>query len=127
MYEKGSCSTGLQTVGFDVFRRNVSDVVDGGSGTTELEGDFTHSDVMGTLGVVIVVVEGTVGGGIVLEEVVDVVLNGLDRAESGIAGDAMTECFPASGVLLISVGKEDVGPLMHVIPRTGTGWDALEV
>ena len=61
-----------------------------------------------------------------LEEVVDAALNGLDRAESGIARDAMTEGFRASGVLLIGVGKGDVGPLLHIIPRTSTGWDVLE-
>ena len=53
-------------------------------------------------------------------------LDSLDRAEGGIAGEAMAKGFPVSGVLLISVGtKGDIGPLLHVMPRTVTGWDVL--
>ena len=32
----------------------------------------------------------------------------------------------ARAVLLIGVGKGDVGPLLHVIPRTRTGGDVLD-
>ena len=81
---------------------------------------------MGTLRGVIVAIKGAVRGGIVLEKMLDAALDGSDRAECGVAGDAMAKGFPMSGVLLISVGKGDVCPLLHVIPRTGTAWDALE-
>ena len=56
----------------------------------------------------------------------DPALDGLDRAEVGITGEAMAEGFPTSGVLLISVGKGDICPLLHIIPRTSTGRDPLE-
>ena len=102
------------------------DVVDGSSGTAQFEGDVASSDVMWVLGGVIVAIKGAVRGGIVLEEMLDVVLDGSDRTEGGVTGEAMAKGFPTSGVLLISVHKGDVGPLLHVIPRTGTGWDALE-
>ena len=38
----------------------------------------------------------------------------------------MSKGLPARAVLLISVGKGDIGPLLHVIPRTHTGGDALD-
>ena len=38
----------------------------------------------------------------------------------------MAECLPMSGVLLIGVGKGNVGPMLHIIPRTSVGGDALE-
>ena len=124
--EKGGGAPGVETVGFDPFRRDMGDVVDGGSGATELEGDLARGDVMGALGRVVVAVQGTVGGCMVLEEVVNTTLDGADRAEGGIAGDAMAEGLPAGAVLLISVGERHVGPLLHVIPRTGICGDALD-
>ena len=51
---------------------------------------------------------------------------GANRAEVDVAGCTMFKGFTMSAVLLISVGKGDIGPLLHVIPRTSTGWDALE-
>ena len=44
-------------------------------------------------------------------EEVNTALNGADRAESGIARDAMTEGFPVGAVLLISVGERHIGPI----------------
>jgi hypothetical protein len=38
----------------------------------------------------------------------------------------MAECLTMSGILLISVGKGHIGPLLHVIPRTVTSRDALD-
>ena len=38
----------------------------------------------------------------------------------------MSKGLPACAVLLIGVSKGDVGPLLHVIPRTRTGRDALD-
>ena len=38
----------------------------------------------------------------------------------------MSKGLPTCAVLLIGVGKGDVGPLLHVIPRTLTGGDALD-
>ena len=101
-------------------------MVDGGSSMTQFEGDVTGGDVMWVVGGVIVVIEGAVRGGIMLKEMCDTALDGSDRAKGGISGEAMAQSFPTSGVLLIGVGKGDVGPLLHIIPRTGTGWDVLE-
>ena len=38
----------------------------------------------------------------------------------------MSKGLPVRAVLLIGVGKGDVGPLLHIIPRTRTGGDALD-
>ena len=38
----------------------------------------------------------------------------------------MSKGLPVCAVLLIGVGKGDIGPLLHVIPRTCTGGDALD-
>ena len=61
-----------------------------------------------------------------LEKMLDMALDGLDGAEVGVTREAMAEGFPMHAVLLIGVGKGDVGPLLHVIPRTSTGGDVLE-
>ena len=37
----------------------------------------------------------------------------------------MSKGLPMRAVLLIGVGKGDVGPLLHIIPRTRTDGDAL--
>ena len=61
-----------------------------------------------------------------LEEVMDMSLDGADRAEVRITREAMAKGLPTCAVLLISVGKGDIGPLLHIIPRIGTGGDVLE-
>ena len=124
--EEGSSSTRAEAVGFDAVRRDVGEVVDGGSSTAKFEGDFAGIDVMQVVGGVTVAIERTVGGGIILKEMLDMVLDGSDGAEGGVIREAMTKGLPTCAVLLIGVGKGDVGPLLHVIPRTHTGGDALE-
>ena len=74
--EKGGSSTRAEAVGFDAFRRDVGDVVDGGSCAAKFEGDFAGSDVMWVVGGVVVAIERTVGGGIILKEMLDAALNG---------------------------------------------------
>ena len=59
--EKGGSSTRAEAVGFDAFRRDVGDVVDGSSCAAKFEGDFTGSDVMWVVGGVVVAIERTVG------------------------------------------------------------------
>ena len=61
----------------------------------------------------------------VLVEMEDMVLDGLDWTDGGVTGEAMANGFPWSGVLLVSIGEGDVGPLLHIIPRTITGGDVL--
>ena len=121
--EKGSSST---RAGFDMFWRDVSDVIDSGGSAAKFKGDFAGGDVMWMVGGVIVVIQRAVGGGMMLEEMLDTALDGTDGAEVRVTREAMAEGFPMSGVLLIGVGKGDVGPLLHIIPRTSTGGDVLE-
>ena len=83
--EKGGSSTRAEAVGFDAFRRDVGDVVDGGSCTVKFKGDVMGSDVMRVAGGVIVVIERTVGGGAMLKEMLDAALNGAYGAEGGVA------------------------------------------
>ena len=59
-YEKGGGSPGLEAVGDDSVRRNVSDVLYGGSCCPESSGDVAHGDVMGPVPFVKVAVQGTV-------------------------------------------------------------------
>ena len=60
-----------------------------------------------------------------VKEMLDAALNGAYGAEGGVAGEAMSKGLPVHAVLLVGVSKGDVGPLLHVIPRTRTGGDAL--
>ena len=82
--EKGGSSTRVGAVGFNVFRRDVGDVVDGGSCAVKFRGDVMGSDVMRVVGGVIVAIERTVGGGVMLKEMLDAVLNGVYGAEGGV-------------------------------------------
>ena len=55
--EKGGSSTRAEAVGFDAFRRDVGDVVDGSSCTVKFRGDLTGSDVVRAAGGVVVAME----------------------------------------------------------------------
>ena len=124
--EEGGGSTRAEAVGFNTVRRDVGDVVDSGGCAAKFEGDVAGGDVMRMVGGIVVVIQGAVGGGMVLEKVLDTSLDGADGAEVGVTREAMAKGLPTCAVLLIGVGKGDVCPLLHVIPRTGTGGDALE-
>ena len=124
--EEGSSSTRAETIGFNAFRRDVSDMVDSGCCTAKFKGDFAGDNVMWMVGGVIVAIQGAVGGCMMLDKMLDTALDGADGAEVEVTREAMAEGFPMHAVLLIGVGKGDVGPLLHVMPRTHTGGDALE-
>ena len=51
----------------------------------------------------------------------------MDGAEGVVTRETMAQGFPLTGVLLISIGKGDEGPLLHVIPGTVTGGDVLRL
>ena len=63
--EEGSGTPGAEAVvGFNAFRRDVGDVVDGGSSSVELGGDVPGGDIVGPAGGVKVTVQGRVQGGV---------------------------------------------------------------
>jgi hypothetical protein len=80
---------------------------------------------MGVIGGVIVMVERAGRSCIILAEVVDMASNGPGGAEKVITREAMAEGLHTSGVLLIGVGKGNISPLLHIIPRAVTSGDAL--
>ena len=104
----------------------VGDVVDGSSGTVEFGGDVLSSDVVRLAGGVKVMVEGRVRRGVKLEEVLDTMTEGMDGTEGVVTGHSMSKGLTMCAVLLVSVGKEDVGPLLHIIQRAVTGRDTLD-
>ena len=63
----------------------MGDVVDGGGSATKFRGDVMGSDVMRVAGGVVVAIERTVGGGIMVKEMLDAALNGVYGAEGGVA------------------------------------------
>ena len=60
-------------------------------------------------------------------EVEDASLASTDGAEDRIPREAVAECFPMGGVLLVSVSEGDVYPSLHVIRGTLCGRSALDV
>ena len=60
-------------------------------------------------------------------EVEDASLASTDGAEDRVPGEAVAECFPAGGILLVSVSEGDVYPSLHVIRGTLHGGSALDV
>ena len=61
-----------------------------------------------------------------LLEVQDSALAGTNGAEGVITRESMSEGFAVCGVLLVSVGKGDVNPCLHVIRGTLSGASALD-
>ena len=96
--KESSGATGVEAVSFDAIRR------DGTSCVVQFSIDVMGCDIVGAIKGVIVVVERTIGSSVVLKEVVYTSSDG-------------------SNVLLISVGKGDIGPL--IIPRAFIGRDVL--
>ena len=45
----------------------------------------------------------------------DTSLASMDGAEDRVPGQAVGECFPVGGILLVSVSEGDVYPSLHVI------------
>ena len=59
--------------------------------------------------------------GRVLLEVQDSMLASTDGAEGVIAGESVSEGFTMCGILLVSVGKGDIHPCLHIIQGTLDG------
>ena len=124
--KEGCGAARAEAVGFNAFRGNVGDVIDRCSGATKGGGDVASGNVVGSTGGVKVAVEGGVQGGVELVQVFDAATYSLDGAEDGIPRGAMAQGFPASAVLLVSVGKGHIGPLLHIMQRAVAGGDALD-
>ena len=62
--EEGSGTPRAEAVGFDAFRRNVGDVVDGCGSAAEFGGDVPGGDIVGPAGGVKVAIQGRVRGGV---------------------------------------------------------------
>ena len=60
-----------------------------------------------------------------LLEVQDLALAGTNGAEGVITGESVSKGFATCGILLVSVGKGDVNPCLHIIRGTLGGASAL--
>ena len=113
--EEGSCTPRVETVGFDLVRGNVGDVLDSGSGGSQFMSDVRGGDVVKAVVAVIVGMEGSVGRSSMVLEVQDMTLASMDGTEDGVSRSPMSECFPMGGILLVSVGEGDVNPSLHIM------------
>ena len=113
--EQGGCSPRACAVGGDAGRRDVGDVFDIGGGSTEFFRKHGGNDLVRGTSLVKVGVQRCVGRCGVLLEVQDSALAGKDGAEGVITGESVSEGFATCGILLVSVGKGDVNPCLHVI------------
>jgi hypothetical protein len=125
--EQGGGTTGAEAVGLDLVGRDVGDVLDSGGGSSQGMGDFGGGDGAGSGVVVVVGVQWSCRGGSMFAKVEDASLASTDRAEDRVPGEAVAECFPTGGVLLVSVSEGDVYPSSHVIRGTLRGGSALDV
>ena len=115
------------TVGGDAGRRDVGDVFDIGSGSSmEFCCEHGGGDLVRGTGWVKVGVQRCVGRGRVLLEVQDSALAGTNGAEGVITGESVSEGFAVCGILLVSVGKGDVNPCLHVVRGTLGSASALD-
>ena len=78
--EEGGGAPRPEAVGFDAVRGDVGDMVDGGGSAAEGAGDVVGGDIVGPAGGVIVVIQGSVGGGGEGAELFNVVAEGADGA-----------------------------------------------
>ena len=62
-------------------------------------------------------VKGRVRGGVELMKVLNVMADGVDGTKDSVTRQAMPEHLTPCMDLLIGVGKGDVGPLLHIMPR----------
>ena len=60
-------------------------------------------------------------------EMEDTSLASTDGTEDRVPGEAMAKCFPAGGILLVSVSEGDVYPSLHIIQGTFHGGSLLDV
>jgi hypothetical protein len=116
--KEGGGTPGAEAVGFDTVRGDVGDVENGGGRTAQFGRDVARSDVVGVIGGVEVAVEGACRTRVMFSKVENTTASGQYGAKDEIPREAMAECLPTSGVLLVGVGKGHIGSLLHVIQRT---------
>jgi hypothetical protein len=124
--KEGGGTPGAEAVGFDAIRGDVGKVEDSGGSTAQFRCDVARGDVVGSIGRVVVAVQGACWTRIVLTEVQNTMTSGQHGAEDRVPRESMAECLPVSGVLLIGVGKGHIGSLLHVIQRTVTSGGTLD-
>ena len=123
--EQGGGSPRACAVGGDAGWRDVGDVFDIGGGSAEFFCEHGGGDLVLGTGWVKVGVQRCVGRGRVLLEVQDSTLASTNGAKGVITRESMSEGFAMCGFLLVSVGKGDVNPCLHVIQGTLGGASTL--
>ena len=116
--EQGGGSPGACAIGGDAGRRDVGNVFNIGGGCAKFFCEHGGGDLVLGTGWVEVGMQRCVGRGRVLLEVDDSVLAGTNGAEGVVTGQSVAEGFAACGVLLVSIGKGDVNPCLHIIRGT---------
>ena len=124
--KEGGGTPGAEAVGFDAFGGDVGDMVDGGGSPVEFGSNVMGGYVVRVAGGVIVMIEGSFGGGGEGAEVFDMTAEGTDGAQVKVPGCAVSKGFSTGTVLLVSVGEGCVGPLLHIMQSAGNGRDALD-
>ena len=113
--EQGGGSPRACAVGSDAGQRDVGDVFNSGGGSAEFFCEHGGGDLVLGTSWVKVGVQRCIGRGGVLLEVQDLTLTSTNRAEGVITGESVSKGFAMCGILLVSVGKGDVNPCLHII------------
>ena len=82
--KEGGGTPRAEAVGFDAVRRNVGEMEDGSGGTAQFKRDIARGDIIGSIGQIIVAVEGASQTRIVLTKVQSTTMSGQHRAENRV-------------------------------------------
>ena len=82
--KEGSGAPGAEAVGFDAVRGNVSEMEDGGGSAAQFKRDIARGNIVGSIGRIIVAVEGASRTRAVLTKVQNMMMSGQHRAENRI-------------------------------------------
>jgi hypothetical protein len=82
--KEGGGTPGVEAVGFDVVQGNIGEMEDGSSSTAEFKRDIACCDVIGSIGHIVVVVEGASQTRVVCRKVQNMVMSSQHRAENRI-------------------------------------------
>ena len=130
--EQGGGAPGSEALAGDAVWEYPRCVVDRGGGFAEACGDVECGDVVKLVVLVVVCVEWSVRGRVLVSQVLNSSADPLSWTPEGVFTRAVADCFVSYTVLLVGKDESNEGAPSHVMQRAGcgievvSGWSAEE-
>jgi len=123
--EQGGGAPGSEALAADAVWEYPSNVVDRGGGFAEACSDVECSDVVGLTVLVVVCVEWSVRGCVLVSQVLNSSGHPLSGTPEGVFTWAVADCFVSYTVLLVGKDESNEGAPSHVMQRADCGIEVV--